>query len=486
MGFDSVIEAYDGADALSKLRDNNIDFIVSDWHMPTLSGLELLDKLRRDPKYHKIPFMMVTAETDRESVKIAVAVGVDQFLIKPFTLATFRNKINQLVQQDKHTLQGSQRHDKRLEIPKNKTRPVRNKKKTILVVDDIPLNIDVVSGILSADYRIVAATSGIKALKLAKGELTLDLILLDIMMPQMDGMEVCRHLKADPKTADIPIIFLTAKTEVDDIAAALDAGGVDYVTKPFHPKVLTARVRTHLSLKIARDDLREQIDTLVENARLREDVECMARHDLKSPVAVIINRSESLLERGSLDIEQGNSIKNILDSAYDTLGMIDRSLDLYKMETGQYKFKQESIDLNAVALKVVNAARDNAKQYGITILFSAPDKCFAHGEKLLTFSMLSNLLKNAVEASSNKGKVAVTMSCDQDVAITIHNQTMVPEEIHKSFFDKFVTSGKKNGTGLGTYSAKLMARVQGGDISFESTLDKGTTLTVRLPKSNAL
>lgn len=486
MGFDNVIEAYDGADALLKVRDNSIDFIVSDWSMPTLSGLELLEKLRRHPKYQKIPFMMVTAETDRESVKIAVAAGVDQFLIKPFSLAMFRTKINQLVLHGKHARHVTLRHGREPEIAKNKTRPARSKKKTILVVDDIPINIDVLSGILSGEYRVLAATNGIKALKLAKGDLAVDLILLDIMMPGMDGMEVCRRLKADPVTADIPIIFLTAKTEADDIAAALDAGGVDYVTKPFHPTVLKARVRTHLSLKTARDDIREQMDTLVENARLREDVECMARHDLKSPVAAIISLSESLLEGILLDIEQKNSIKNIGESAYDILGMIDRSLDLYKMEMGQYKFKKESIDVNAVVLKVVNAARENAKQYGVTIQLSAADKYFVHGEALLIFSMLGNLLKNAVEASSNEGKVTVRISCDEQVTISIHNQNMVPEEIHNCFFDKFVTSGKKKGSGLGTYSAKLMAKVQGGDISFKSTPANGTRLTVRLPKGNAL
>lgn len=272
MGFDNFVEANNGTDALLKLLENSIDFIVCDWNMASLNGFELLKKLRKDPKYQEVPFMMVTVEADRESVEIAVAAGVDQLLIKPFTPATFRCKVNQLLQQGKYARHVTLRHDEKPEVQKNTTRLARDKKKTLLVIDDVAVNIDVISGILCDEYRVLAATNGKKGLKLAKGYLAVDLILLDIIMPEMDGMEVCRRLKDDPVTADIPIIFLTAKTEVDDIAAALDAGAVDYVTKPFHSKVLKARVRRHVSLKIARDDLSEKVDISLVNAHLQESV----------------------------------------------------------------------------------------------------------------------------------------------------------------------------------------------------------------------
>ncbi|MDQ1300084.1 MAG: cyclic di-GMP phosphodiesterase, partial [Chloroflexota bacterium] len=112
-----------------------------------------------------------------------------------------------------------------------------DQRKCVLVVDDTPANIAVVSGVLKDLYRTKVATSGQRALGVARGNDRPDLILLDIMMPEMDGYAVCRELKADPATADIPVIFLTAKTEVEDEAAGLNLGAVDYIHKPFSPPI---------------------------------------------------------------------------------------------------------------------------------------------------------------------------------------------------------------------------------------------------------
>jgi class 3 adenylate cyclase/CheY-like chemotaxis protein len=129
---------------------------------------------------------------------------------------------------------------------------------TVLVVDDTPDNLATMSGLLRDDYRVKVASSGEKALRIAAGEAPPDLILLDIMMPGMDGFEVCRRLKADPKTRDIPVIFLTAKAEVEDEQRGLDLQAVDYITKPISPPLVLARVRTHVALKAAADFLRDQ------------------------------------------------------------------------------------------------------------------------------------------------------------------------------------------------------------------------------------
>ena len=121
-------------------------------------------------------------------------------------------------------------------------------KPTVLVVDDTPENIDVLSGVLRADYKVKAAPNGERALRIAAAEPRPDMILLDIMMPDMDGYQVCQRLKADPLTAPIPIIFITAKTEVEDERHGLELGAVDYITKPISPPIVKARVRTQLAL----------------------------------------------------------------------------------------------------------------------------------------------------------------------------------------------------------------------------------------------
>jgi phosphoserine phosphatase RsbU/P len=148
--------------------------------------------------------------------------------------------------------------------------PETSAQKTILIVDDTPLNIGVISGALRESFATKVATSGEKALAIAAGKDKPDLILLDIMMPEMDGYEVCRRLKANPETSDIPVIFLTSQTEAEDETKGFEVGAVDYIHKPFSAAVVKARVRTHLMLREAHAQIARQlveINTELEMAR---------------------------------------------------------------------------------------------------------------------------------------------------------------------------------------------------------------------------
>ena len=152
---------------------------------------------------------------------------------------------------------------------------------SILIVDDTPENITLLRGLLKSDYRIKIATNGVKALELAEADSPPDLILLDIMMPEMDGYEVCRRLKASEPTRDIPVIFLTAKAQVDDEAEGLELGAVDYIVKPISPSVVQARVRTHVTLKLAQEQLKQQ-NQLIRKAFGRYESDDVLEHVLQS------------------------------------------------------------------------------------------------------------------------------------------------------------------------------------------------------------
>jgi putative two-component system response regulator len=173
-------------------------------------------------------------------------------------------------------------------------------KRTILIVDDTPENITLMNGLLKEQYRTRIATGGERALKAATVEPLPDLILLDIMMPDMDGYEVCQRLKADPRTAGIPVIFLTAKAEVEDEQKGFDVGAVDYITKPISPPIVMARVKTQLALKAAADFLRDQ------NAYLEQEVE-KRTHEVQVVQDVTIMAMASLAE--TRDNETGNHIR---------------------------------------------------------------------------------------------------------------------------------------------------------------------------------
>lgn len=150
---------------------------------------------------------------------------------------------------------------------------------SVLIVDDMTSNIQVLANALQDDYRIKVATNGQKAIDIAKSEAPPDLVLLDIMMPEMDGYEVCRELKSNPQTSGIPVIFVTSLNDVDEEERGLNLGAVDYITKPFHLPIVKARVRNHLSLKLKTDLLEElsHIDGLTHIANRRHFDEFMSR-----------------------------------------------------------------------------------------------------------------------------------------------------------------------------------------------------------------
>ncbi|CAG0955729.1 adenylate cyclase [Rhodocyclaceae bacterium] len=173
-------------------------------------------------------------------------------------------------------------------------------KPTVLVVDDTPDNLSLMSGLLKDDYKVKVANGGEKALKIAQSDNPPDLILLDIMMPGMDGYEVCQHLKADLRTRDIPVIFLTAKAEIEDERKGLELGAVDYITKPISPPIVMARVKTHLTLKASADFLRDK------NAYLEDEV-ARRTQEVAAIQDVTILAMASLAE--TRDTDTGNHIR---------------------------------------------------------------------------------------------------------------------------------------------------------------------------------
>ena len=359
---------------------------------------------------------------------------------------------------------------------------------TIMLVDDTPENLQLLREMFDrAEYRVVAFPSGKLALA-AAAKNPPDIILLDITMPEMDGFEVCERLKADEILREIPIIFVSALTETHDKVRAFAAGGVDYVTKPFQLEEVRARVRTHLELCRTRRELKRQNNILHENLRLHELVEQISRHDLKSPLTVFLNVPGMLMESENLLPDQKELIQYLITSGHRMSEMIRRSLDLIKMEQGTYKLMPVSVDILKVVRQVFDElngmmARNNLQRELSLDGLPVPDSAVSsvQGEEFLFHSILANLIKNAVEASPAGGKISVALISQPEFAVSIHNIGAIPAHIRSRFFDRYVTSGKEDGTGLGVFSAHLMARTMGGDLSFATDDTDGTTLTLAIP-----
>ena len=202
-----------------------------------------------------------------------------------------------------------------------------NSQHAILIVDDEEINIDILVEALGDEYDLSVAMDGESALA-AVAESAPDLILLDIMMPGIDGYEVCQKLKADEKTRNIPVIFVTVMTEEAGELKGFESGAVDYITKPLSPPRVRARVRTHLALHSAQKKLKLQNKELIAAANLREEVDGIMRHDMKTPLSAIIMVPQILLADAGRPPEEVKQLRLIEQSGYRMLQMINLSLDL--------------------------------------------------------------------------------------------------------------------------------------------------------------
>jgi signal transduction histidine kinase len=230
---------------------------------------------------------------------------------------------------------------------------------------------------------------------------------------------------------------------------------------------------------------------LKELVKLREQVEYMNQHDLKNPLNIVINAPHLILAKETgLSEESKKLLTASQTSAYKMLDMLNRSLDMYKMEMGHYILHPEKIDLLSILKQIVYESdisdQDN-NHYDIVFSDNNEEKTdnlWALGENLLCYTLFYNLIQNAIEASNNRGSITIKTSAyayTQQCMVIITNEGSVPPEIRDTFFEKLVSKNKKNGTGLGTYSARLCTEVQNGSIFLDCSRENKTQIIVRLP-----
>jgi len=222
--------------------------------------------------------------------------------------------------------------------------------------------------------------------------------------------------------------------------------------------------------------------------RLREDVERMTRHDLKSPLTAVLTLPQLLRRECDLTDRQNDMLDLMQHAGYRMLNMINQSLGLYRMERGVYELSPQQVDVLPILDNIVGELHGVIEAANLTLDVIVrgqprrPDDAFAvRGEEMLLYTMLSNLIKNALEASPAGEKVTVSLSEGRTLDVAVHNSGTVPVQIRPHFFEKFATAGKKDGTGLGTYGAKLIAQTHGAKITMATSDERGTTVTVSFP-----
>ena len=297
-------------------------------------------------------------------------------------------------------------------------------------------------------------------------------------------------MRQHPNSETIPVIFVSALTSPDARAQGLDLGAVDFITKPIDPAVLKPRVRNFMRYVQLRKNLQADFDSMVDAAQLREDVEHITHHDMKGPLAGVLGMVQSLIDNDSADrSQQVAQLRLVEEAALQVLNMINLSAELFKIETGRFELNAVPVDVADILRRIIEMNRVTyaSKALKLVLHTGAPaGAAAAHslGDAMLCYSIFQNLLKNACEAAPVGSTVSVQMDDLTPLRIVIENKGVVPSAIRDRFFEKFVTHGKPGGTGLGTYSAKLLIEAQHGSISLAvSDASNTTAITVLLPKA---
>jgi signal transduction histidine kinase len=373
------------------------------------------------------------------------------------------------------------------------------KPEVILVADDIPANVELLLDQLnSLGYDTITAVDGPTAVT-AAFEQQPDLCILDVSMPAGDlavddrstGFEVCRRIKRDPRTARIPVIFVTALNDTSDRVRAIEAGGDDFLTKPHNRLVLGARVRSLLKLKAATDALEDSLRKLRELERVRDDLMKMIVHDLKTPLTSVLATLEMLTDGdfGEVTTPQKAALGDVESKSEDLLALIDDILEVARIEEANINLALAPIAPAALLAELVHEWDHRFQQEQTTVAISvADDAPIFTGDKGLIKRVFSNLIQNAVTHSSSAVHLDFSARrAGHGVLFTVSdNGPGIPPEYHEVIFRKFgqvemPRTPRTRSSGLGLTFCKLVVERHRGRIWVKSAEGKGSSFYIELP-----
>lgn len=363
----------------------------------------------------------------------------------------------------------------------------------ILVVDDDRLNVRILGGILRPEgYILAEADTGEHALAAIEA-FKPHLVLLDVIMPGIDGFETCRRLRAAHGHLAPPVIFITAKAESNDVVEGLGAGAVDYLPKPFKAKEVQARVRSHLQNRLLAEQKQLLVDQLSKANAAKNRFLGMAAHDLRNPLASIRGLADFLLEgaAGPLQPEQADLVRTILDASQSMLTLVNELLDVATIESGELKLNLQPTDLaRLVADSVALTNLEGAKKHTQVRMPSATPGIVAQLDAAKIRQVVDNLLSNAVKYSPPAATITALVALDPAAAtcsFAVRDQGPgIPEgERHKLFKDFSQLSvrptGGEKSTGLGLAICRKIVDAHAGSITAENLPQGGCEFRVTLP-----
>ena len=351
----------------------------------------------------------------------------------------------------------------------------------VLVVDDQQANVRMVGALLTrSGYQVLPATSGVEGLELARGRKP-DVVLLDMRMPGMDGFEVMAAMRADPDIRDLPVIFLTADNDRDNLVRAFESGAIDYVTKPFVAEELIARVRTHVDLKRSRDALRRF-------AQEKQQMAELVAHDLRNYFANIVFAADMV--GGAARSAEDPTLQRLSESIRSSAdsGMLFLQAFLEQQEHVAHGAEVEPLPVRQLLCEVVDFFERKAAAKDIVLELLEHETIIVSGLRAGVAHVLQNLVSNAIKFSPRESRISVTARQQgrNGRLLVMDRGPGISDEDQARLFQRFVRLGNEptegeSSTGLGLAMAKQQARAMGGNLWYDAREGGGSVFTLELP-----
>lgn len=362
----------------------------------------------------------------------------------------------------------------------------------LLVVDDVQTNVLLLKALLGKEgYGILVANNGQEALEVIRNE-NPDLILLDVMMPGMDGFEVAERLKSEEFRCEIPIIFMTALDDTQSIVNGFKLGVGDFISKPFRKEELMVRIKHQLSLVAARRIIEEKNEELRKTIAGRDKMYSVIAHDLRSPMAsmkMLLNTIMMSVEKDKIDPDIFDMLEMSNKTSEEVFSLLDNLLKWTKSQLGKLTVIPQKLDISGLADGVVEVMNSVAEVKHIKLIRTDHESFFVYVDIEMIKSILRNLISNAVKFSNPDSEIKVGIKSEDGkviVSVTDSGKGIKKEDQHKLLKDSthFTTYGtnSEEGSGLGLLLCRDFARKNGGELWFESEENLGSVFSFSLPQ----
>jgi len=477
-----VFDAEDAIAGIQLMRLHHPDLVLLDLLMPQMDGFEAIRIMKADPALRDIPVLAFTAMASSADRNKALEYGCQDIITKPINPGQVIDAVREnlrtggMTSPVPHSLIKSGSNYLLVSHPHK-----------ILIVDDNPLNVDILKEVLeSMGQTVLCAYSGEEALALVRQE-SPDLVLLDIMMPKMNGHVVLEMLKSDPDTADIPVVIISALSRTEDRVKGLAQGALDYIVKPFEFEEVKARVSSILRNKELQDQLKQQRDDLAAANKELAEFATVASHDLQAPLRKISMFLERLERSNRSQLHEADA--DLLRRAQAATGNMQTLVtDLLTLSRAGYRGRKlKSVNLSALVQEVLDELEDIRSQTGAEIDVGELPVIVA--DEVQIRQLISNLLLNALKFRKPDQKPVIRVTGQptevRGIQLRVEDNGIGFDNMHKERifkpFERLHGIDQCGGTGIGLAICKKVVERHGGSIAAESQPGQGATFMVNLP-----